>query len=452
MKHLVVAEKPSVGRDIAKVLQCTDKHAGYISGDDFVVTWGIGHLVTACMPEEMDPKYVEWKMEDLPIMPDPIPLKVIPETAQQYHIVCDWMNNPEIAGIICATDAGREGELIFRYIYQMADCHKPVKRLWISSMTPQAIREGFSQLKSGADYDNLYKSARCRADADWLIGINGSRAYSIQHSATLSIGRVQSPTLAILVEREKAIQCFEPEQYQVLHIDYGTFKGEWFTQAGNGETTSRIPEELKSEMSLLKDHLIGRQAVVRESIVEHRMIPAPLLYDLTSLQRDANRLYGFTAKRTLSIAQKLYEERKAITYPRTDSRNLSHDMANTLKGRLESLTLPSWQYAVQKAKDSAKNLFGRFINDAGVTDHHAIIPTGYCCSEPNWTDGEQKIFDLIARRFIAMFLPDREVEDQSIISDAMGNNFRSRGQRLVEEGWAEITPVPLEELPSLPNQ
>lgn len=452
MKHLVVAEKPSVGRDIARVLQCNDKQSGFISGDDYIVTWGVGHLVTNCLPEEIDPALKTWKLDTLPIMPDPLPIKVIPDTKKQYDIVSGLMNNPEVSDIICATDAGREGELIFRYIYQMAKCTKPVQRLWISSMTPQAIKEGFQQLRPDEDYNNLYQSALCRSDADWLIGINGSRVYTLLGGSLLSVGRVQTPTLKILVDRENERRNFVPKKYGTLEVDFGSFKGKWFDPAKDGDASYQFDESQFDNMNQLRESLIGTDAVVSEYKTEVKRTSAPLLYDLTSLQRDANKQLGYSAKKTLSIAQDLYEKRKAITYPRTDSRCLSHDMAGTLKGRLQKLTLPQWAEGVKAAVPSEKKLFGRFINDSKVSDHHAIIPTGFSCDGADWTDGEKKLFDLIARRYISMFLPDREVEEQVLIAnDERGNQFRASGKKVLSDGWDMISASPSEPVQSLPD-
>lgn len=452
MKHLVIAEKPSVGRDIARVLQCSDKQQGYISGEDYIVTWGIGHLVTNCLPEDIDPSLKTWKLDTLPIMPNPLPIKVIPSTKKQYDTVKGLMNDPDIDNIICATDAGREGELIFRYIYQMAKCTKPVQRLWISSMTPQAIREGFQQLRSDADYDNLYHSALCRSDADWLIGINASRVYTLLGGSLLSVGRVQTPTLKILVDRENERKNFIPKKYGTLEVDFGSFKGKWFDPAKEGEASYQFDESRFDEMNKLKELLIGTEAVVSEFGKEMKKFPAPLLYDLTSLQRDANKQFGYSAKKTLSIAQDLYEKRKAISYPRTDSRYLSHDMVGTLKNRLEKLTLSQWKDGVQAAICSSKNLFGRFVNDSKVSDHHAIIPTGYSCDGTDWTDGEKKLFDLIARRYIAMFLSDREVEEQSLVAEGrQGNLFRASGKKVLSDGWDMVSISPSEPVQLLPG-
>ena len=438
MKHLVIAEKPSVGRDIARVLKCSERNPGFMSGDDYLVTWAFGHLVTNKEPDEIDPKYAEWKMEDLPIIPDPIPLKVLPKTKNQFDLVASLMNSEEVDQVICATDAGREGELIFRYIYQMAGCRKPVQRLWISSMTPQAIREGFQNLRPAEEYDDLYESALCRSDADWLIGMNGSRAFSIPNNTILSVGRVQSPTLAILVEREIQRRNFVPEQYWILTGDFDGYDGEWFDPHVEGENAHWIREDRIETMRLFTEQLPGKWSTVKEYFTEKKSVPSPQLFDLTALQREANRRYGFSAKKTLQITQDLYEKRKAVTYPRTDSRFLSHDMANTLKSRLEKLTNPEWSSCVKEALASEKKLFGRYINAAGISDHHAIIPTGYTCGDSNWTDGEKKVFDLIVRRYIAMFLPDREIVEQTAITEVEGELFRSHGEIVISDGWGRI--------------
>ena len=427
-KTLVVAEKPSVGRDIARVVNARERGNGCLIGDEYVVTWAIGHLITLCNPEELDEKYKKWSFDTLPILPDDMKKKIIYRTRFQYGVVKNWMNSDEIDRIVCATDAGREGELIFRRIYEHAGCTKPFDRLWISSMTDLAIRQGFEGLKSGAEYDNLFHSARCRAESDWLVGMNGSRAYTLTYDTLLSVGRVQSPTLAILVERELERRSFVPEKYYVLTADFDGYTGRWIDETAK-ERPYRIPADRFDEFEALSKSLPGKKAVVEKISVKHETIKPPLLYDLTQLQRDANRKFGWPASKTLKIAQTLYETAKVITYPRTDSKFLSGDMKRSLPDRLEKLNQGKWKKYAAMALESQRELFPRVINNKGVTDHHAIIPTGSAAAVEKLEGNELKLFDLIARRFIAVFLDDQQVEKTEILTRSEGHAFLTRGRR-----------------------
>ena len=438
-KRLIVAEKKSVGQEIANILNCREKVDGARKGDNDIVTWARGHLVGLCNPEDIDDKYKEWKSEDLPIFPEPFRLQVSKDGEKQFNIVKAWMLDPEIDSVVCATDAGREGELIFRYIYLLAGCTKPVERLWISSLTYSAIKKGFENLKSSSEYDALYQSARCRSEADWLIGMNGSRAFAIANEKRgLSVGRVTSPTLAILVERELEIRDFKPEKYCELIISYGGWEGRMVNQEreDDPETRSRfsLDQKIKLQSFAVGNHTEAR-VIFAESIEE--TFPPLQLYDLTSLQRDANRLYNYSSKYTLDMAQNLYEK-KAITYPRTDSRYLSTDINSTLIKRLESLCTGVWEEYARQALQSERDLFGRFILDKGVSDHHAIIPTGEAKEMEKWSKGEQNIYDLIARRFIGMFLSDRVVKKQTIRTHIDSAEFLSSGEKVVSEGWSAV--------------
>ena len=442
-KRLIVAEKPAVGRDIAKVLGCREKGAGCQIGDTDIVTWAIGHLVTLCYPDELDPAYQEWSISTLPIIPDEIFLKPIESGKKQFEILKDLMNSPEVDRIVCATDAGREGELIFRYIYQMAGCTKPVERLWISSLTFSAIKKGFENLNPASDYDDLYESARCRAEADWLIGMNGSRAYAIVNDMRrLSVGRVQSPTLAILVQRALERRNFVPEEYYELAADFSGINAKMLNEqlAETAVHPTRFPatEETKKALEVFILNNQNGKAVVKTAEETEESVPAQLLYDLTSLQRDANRLYGIPSKTTLDVAQSLYEKYKAITYPRTDSRFLSSDLASTLQKRLESLEQTEWSAGVEEAKASQKDLFGRFINNKGVSDHHAIIPTGEAKQIETWTKYERLVYGLIANRFVGMFLPDAVVIHQEYELQLGENSFIAGGDIVVVEGWSAV--------------
>ncbi len=436
-RTLIVAEKPSVGSDIARVLGCRDRKKGYIEGDGYIITWAIGHLVTLCSPEEMDEALKNWSFDTLPILPHEMKLKVVGRTREQFGTVKRLMNLAEVSDIVCATDSGREGELIFRYIYHMAGCDKPFQRLWISSMTDEAIRDGFASLRPGREYDNLYQSARCRAEADWLVGMNGSRGYTLQYDRLLSVGRVQTPTLAIMVKREREIQNFVPEQYQELWATFNGFKGRWFDEKGE-DRPSRIPKEKQQRAHQFAEELKGKPYVVESIEKEQKSFKPPQLYDLTELQRDANRAFGWPASKTLEVAQALYEKRKLITYPRTDSRYLSRDLFKTLKSRLQKLDLPPWAEHVKVALASERNLFGRVINDAHVSDHHAIIPTGKEIGKTQLDDDEAKLFDRIARRFIAIFFPDQEVEFLTVTTRADSQPFLTKGKNVLVPGWQAV--------------
>lgn len=438
-KRLIIAEKPSVGRDIANVLGCRENGEGCRIGKDDIVTWAVGHLVGLCYPDEMDERYTDWKVEDLPIFPDPFQLKVLESSSKQYEIVKDLMLSSEVDRIVCATDAGREGELIFRYIYQMVGCRKPVDRLWISSLTFRAIKEGFENLKPDSDYNALYESARCRSEADWLVGMNGSRAYAIVNNMRrLSVGRVLSPTLAILVRREMERRNFIPEQYCEVVASFDGYEGRMIHVEGS-EDWSHFPASQKKMLDqFAKNHSIIGTVVLYEC--EEEKQPPQKLYDLTSLQRDANRIFGMSSKWTLDTAQSLYEKYKAITYPRTDSRYLSTDIKATLPKRLENYVGGELELYAKYALGVMDqcNLGGRFILNKGVSDHHAIIPTGEAKQMDSWTKQERQIYDLISRRFIGMFYPDRDVIHQRIKTAVDGGVFLSVGEKEYDPGWSIV--------------
>ena len=329
MHTLVVAEKPSVARDIARVLGAKDRGENCLMDSGYVVTWAIGHLVTLKEPEELDEKYKRWRAQDLPILPERMETKVIRKTKAQFTSIKKLMNDRETRDIVCATDSGREGELIFRYIYEQAGCTKPVSRLWISSMTDEAIRAGFAEMKPASAYDALYRSARCRADADWLIGMNATRASTLRYNVLLSIGRVQTPTLSMLVKRRREIDAFVPKTFYTVRADFGDYKGTYTNAKGE----KRIDERLMAEAVAAR--VSGQNGCVEKADREKKTERPPLLYDLTTLQREANAQLGFTAKKTLATAQKLYETHKLLTYPRTDSRYLSRDMLPKVQKTLE---------------------------------------------------------------------------------------------------------------------
>ena len=442
MKKLSVAEKPSVGRDIARVLGVKNRGEGYLYGDDYVVTWAIGHLVTLMEPGEMNEAWKKWRMEDLPMLPESIPLKVLPETAAQFKVVSTLMNSPKIASIICATDSAREGELIFRYIYAKAGCRKAVERLWISSMTDAAIRQGFAQLKPSGAYDALYESARCRSEADWLVGMNASRAFSLVYDAHLSIGRVQTPTLALIVARDKEIAEFVPKDYWELTAGFGDYEGLWLNPAAKAEeegdrkaSETRIPDKALAEK--VAREVRGQPAVVLESATNRKRFQPPQLFDLTELQREANKKKGFSADKTLKLAQSLYEKHKLLTYPRTDSRYLPEDMKPKIAAALGRLPEP-WQALVQAPEFRSGVSSRRFYDDSKISDHHAIVPTDRTPNLSALTDDERALYDMVVRRVIAMHYPDYVCDQAKVITGVGEHRFRSTGSMPVEEGWHRV--------------
>ena len=434
MGTLVIAEKPSVGRDIARVIGAGERGEGCLKGNGYVVSWAIGHLVTLKEPDEIDEKYKRWRAEDLPILPERMETKVISKTRSQFSILKKLMNDGDIADIVCATDSGREGELIFRYIYEQARCKKPVKRLWISSMTEEAIRAGFETLKPSREYDNLYRSARCRAEADWLIGMNATRAFTIHYNVILSIGRVQTPTLSMLVRRRREIDSFVPETYYTVKADFGGYEGTYVDAEGN----KQVREKEKAEK--IAGDVRGKPAEVTDVQAEKKTEKPPLLYDLTTLQREANSRFGYSAKKTLQIAQDLYEKHKLLTYPRTDSRYLSHDMIGKVKetlgkydGNLKAIGEKALEYGVTARP--------RVFDDAKLTDHHAIIPTGKAASRVNLTTDERNVYDMVATRLCAVFYPDYIYEAQKVTTRCENYDFLSQGRRVLQLGFKELNPV-----------
>lgn len=434
---VVVAEKPSVGRDIARVLGCRQQGKGCLMGEKYTVTWAVGHLVTLCEPDELDEKYKKWSMSTLPILPDDIPLKVIPATRDQYQVVKGLINAKDTDSVICATDAGREGELIFRYIYQKSDCRKPISRLWISSMTDEAIAEGFRTIQPGERYDGLYRSAQCRSQADWLVGMNASRAFTLKYDTLLSVGRVQTPTLAILVKRRQEIEQFTPEEYATLTADFGDYKGMWFDEKREPDTHLPNAEAAKAIAAQVK----GQAATVLSAETTRKRDLPPQLYDLTSLQRDANKLLGFTADKTLKLAQSLYETRKALTYPRTDSRYLPPDMVPRVVQTMKLLP-PDYQPLVPPALPGGKlPVSKRTVDETKVTDHHALIPTAKRVDPSTFTEDERQLYDLVARRMLAAFYPPCEYDATKVITQVGEHRFRTTGRVVLQNGWRDIAPL-----------
>lgn len=446
-KVLVIAEKPSVGRDIARVLGCREKGDGLLAGGNYIVSWAVGHLAALCNPEDYNPAWKKWSMETLPIMPEQMQLQAVVSGRAQLAVLKKLLHSPEVESLICATDSGREGELIFRYIYQLCGCRKPFRRLWVSSMTDEALREGFASLRPGADYDNLFASARCRSEADWLVGINASRAYTLKYNTLLSIGRVQTPTLAIIVARAQEIAAFVPEEYWELRADFAladgqTYWGVWQDKQGK---TRLVGPQAAEQAKALQEAVKGRPAQVLQVGREEKSQPPPLLYDLTELQRDCNRRYGYSAQKTLDIAQSLYERRKLLTYPRTDSRYLSDDLAPHLASRVQRLA------GLAQFSDLAAPLLGqplplskRIIDNSKISDHHAIILTEGNLRLEGLTPDELRVFRLVALRFLAVFYPPYRYAVTKVLTQVQteanpqGELFASRGQEVLQAGWQAV--------------
>ncbi|WP_127569726.1 DNA topoisomerase III [Paenibacillus xylaniclasticus] len=432
MKSLVLAEKPSVAREIARVLGCTNKNKSYIEGPSYVVTWALGHLVGLSEPEDYDPKYKTWNLDDLPIMPETMTLKPLKETSGQFKAVAALCRRPDIGELIIATDAGREGELVARWIMELVRWKKPFKRLWISSQTDKAIKDGFASLKPGREYDRLYASAVCRAEADWLIGLNVTRALTSKYNAQLSAGRVQTPTLGMLMEREREINSFQPKPYWTVSAEFGGFQANWRNAEDHD---GRIWEREEAEAVVAR--LSGKQATVEKLRTSERSEPHPLAYDLTELQRDANKRLGFSAKQTSNVLQRLYEQHKLVTYPRTDSRYLSSDMVPTLKGRLESVAVGPYAALARKLLKSPLPVTKRVVDDSRVSDHHAIIPTEQYVNLSALSPEERKLHELIVRRFLALFSPPCRYDETSAVIRVGDDRLYARGNVLKDAGWKE---------------
>lgn len=434
---LIVAEKPSVARDIARVVGCNKKNEGFLESDKYIVSWALGHLVALCEPEDYDMSYKKWSMDNLPIMPENMKLKAIKKTSKQLTQLKKLMNGKDIDYIICATDSGREGELIFRYIYQFVKCSKPFKRLWISSMTDEAIKEGLMNLKDSKEYDNLYLSAKCRSEADWLVGINASRAYTITHKALLSVGRVQTPTLYLIVKRQYEIDNFKSTDYYEVQTDYGSFSGIWFNEKYSNTHIDDIKkaEEIKTKVN-------KKQAVVTLVESENKKEYPPLLYDLTELQRAANRAFGYSAKKTLDIAQNLYEKHKIITYPRTDSRYITEDMKSTVAFTFKKLvSIDVYKNDISQLNLNALNFNKRIVDNSKVSDHHAIIPANNKPALNRLTNDEFNVYNLVVKRFTAVFYPPYEYNIKTVVIESQNESFVSKGKTDLNLGWRIIEPL-----------
>ncbi len=446
MKSLVIAEKPSVARDIARVLKCTKNISGAIEGNQYVVTWGLGHLVELADPEHYDKKYKNWKMEDLPMLPKEFHYEVIKQTGKQFSNVKTQIHRKDVQEIVIATDAGREGELVARLILLKSGNKKPIKRLWISSVTDKAIREGFAHLKDGRAYDNLYHAAMCRAKADWLVGINATRALTCKYNAQLSCGRVQTPTLAMIAKREEEIKKFIPKPYYGLKA-----MAEGMTFTWRDGKTKGMRSFQKEKMESLEKQLSNQDGMLVSGKKKPKKVYAPLLYDLTELQRDANKRFGLSAKETLNIMQRLYENHKVLTYPRTDSRYISADIVPTIGERLQACAVGPYRKSAGSLgaklgrgkalqESMAKKLWGKagFVNDAKVSDHHAIIPTEQFVNLEHMTNEERKIYDLVVKRFLAVLYPPAEYEQTELILKIKEEEFLANGKIVIAKGWQEV--------------
>lgn len=433
MKSVVLAEKPSVARDIARVLKCSKKLNGALEGEKYIVTWALGHLVTLADPEEYDQKYKEWKMEDLPMLPEHMNLVVIRQTGKQYQAVKTQLYRKDVGEIIIATDAGREGELVARWILAKAKCAKPIKRLWISSVTDKAIREGFAHLKDGRAYNHLYDAAVSRAEADWLVGINATRALTCKYNAQLSCGRVQTPTLAMIATREEEIRNFKPKEYYGLTILAG--RNRWTWQDGKSGSSRSFNRE---RMEVVKA-AAGTGVLTVTSVEKSRKTTmSPGLYDLTELQRDANQKFGFSAKETLNIMQRLYENHKVLTYPRTDSRFIGTDVIPTIKERLKACAVGPYRKIAGALSMKPVKVNKSFVDDKKVSDHHAIIPTEQFVQLEHMTNEERKIYDLVVRRFFSVLYPPFEYEQTLMRGEARGETFTAKGRIVKNQGWKEV--------------
>lgn len=434
MKSLVLAEKPSVAKEIARVLGCNVKHKSYLEGPQYVVTWALGHLVELAEPEAYDKKYKTWSLEDLPLLPAKMNIRVMKETSHQFKAIQALSKRNDLSSLIIATDAGREGELVARWIMELIHWKKPFSRLWISSQTDQAIKDGFRNLKPGSQYNDLYRSAVCRAEADWLIGLNMTRALTCKYNAQLAAGRVQTPTLATLMDREQEINGFKAVPYWLLQLQAQGFMATWRQQqAHDGKLwdKSQADQQLQSVQT-------AKTAQVTNLKVSEKQELHPLAYDLTELQRDANKKLGFSAKQTSNVLQKLYEQHKLVTYPRTDSRHLTSDMAATLKDRLERIAIGPYRETATSILRKPLAITKRIVDDSKVSDHHAIIPTDQFVQLQNLSTDERKLYDLIVRRFLALFCGPYRYDETSVELTIGKHTFYAKGRVEKDKGWREV--------------
>lgn len=427
-KALVLAEKPSVGKELAKVLKCNENKGAYIEGNKYIVTWAVGHLVGLMDPEGYDEKYKKWSMETLPMLPNHMRLTVLNKTKKQYNEVKKQLLRNDVSEIIIATDSGREGELVARWILEKAKVKKPLKRLWISSQTKKAILDGFKNLKDGKEYENLYKAAVCRAEADWLVGLNVTRALTCKYNAQLSAGRVQSPTLFMIVNREEEIKNFKPENYWCLNA-----KGKGFTL--NWIDNKTFKEEIADS---IVNKCKGKEGEVIEVKKAAKKKYSPALYDLTELQRDANKIFGYSAKETLNLMQRLYENHKILTYPRTDSRYVTSDIVETIPERLKAVAFGEYRAVAEQLLKLGVKANKNYVDNSKVSDHHAIIPTEEKGNLANLNREEKNIYDLVVKRFLSVLMPNYEYEQTTIVVDIAKEIFIAKGNITKNKGWKRL--------------
>ena len=432
MKQLVLAEKPSVGKELARVLGCTNR-GKYLENEDYVVTWALGHLVTLCPPDYYGAEYRHWTLRNLPILPEKLETMVIDKSKDQFETVKYLLGRDDVEGVIIATDAGREGELVARWILKQAGCSKPAKRLWISSQTDLAIRQGFANLRPASDYDNLYAAAESRSYADWYVGYNVSRAMSCHFDTRLSAGRVQTPTLALITSREDEIEDFAGRFYWTIKADFGSFKASWYS----ADNTIRINEEAKANE--IAEKLKGAKGVVSSIREVPKAEKPPLAYDLTELQRDANNVLGFSAKETLDTLQRLYEVYKIVTYPRTDSRYITADIVPTIPERLAALSATAFgQRALSLSRNGIRTDLSRLVNDELVSDHHALLPTEQKVDVSKLSANEKALWELIITRFLETLSGDYEYKTTTVEVTAEGERFVTRLTLPVKQGWRDV--------------
>lgn len=438
MKQLIIAEKPSVAKDLSRVLKATKKTKNYYEGDKVIVTWALGHLLTLKMPEDLNKEWQQWQLETLPMLPKQIGIKPLPKTGHQLKAIASLAKRKDVGEAVIATDAGREGELVARWILQWVRFNKPVKRLWISSQTDKAIKQGFANLKPASQYDNLYESAISRAKADWLVGLNVTRALTVKYQDNLSAGRVQTPTLALVRQQEKQIEKFLPQEY--FTIQFADNQLTFTHQQKNPQAikTREAAQQLVQQMS----QTAGTVEKIDEKVKRQA---APLPYDLTEIQREANQRYGFSAKKTLSLVQSLYEIHKVVTYPRTDSKYLTTDMQNTMKERLQAISDFNPQVKTI-IKNGSKVVLKKVFNNALVSDHHALIPTEQRANFAKLSSDEQRIYQMIVSRFLMLFLPEYQEKVEKITLSFGSERFVASNKKVLEPGWKGTSDEPKEKV------
>ena len=427
MKQLIIAEKPSVAKDLSRVLKATKKTKNYYEGDKVIVTWALGHLLTLKMPEDLNKEWQQWQLETLPMLPKQIGIKPLPKTGHQLKAIASLAKRKDVGEAVIATDAGREGELVARWILQWVRFNKPVKRLWISSQTDKAIKQGFANLKPASQYDNLYESAISRAKADWLVGLNVTRALTVKYQDNLSAGRVQTPTLALVRQQEKQIEKFLPQEYFTIQFADNQLTFTHHQKNPQAIKTREAAQQLVQQMS----QTAGTVEKIEEKVKRQA---APLPYDLTEIQREANQRYGFSAKKTLSLVQSLYEIHKVVTYPRTDSKYLTTDMQNTMKERLQAISDFNPQVKTI-IKNGSKVVLKKVFNNALVSDHHALIPTEQRANFAKLSSDEQRIYQMIVSRFLMLFLPEYQENVEKITLSFGSERFVSSNKKVLEVGW-----------------